>query len=182
MDPVTALSQAFDQMHRIVRGVTADQLGNPTPCTEWDVRTLLTHAYNVVNGITACASGAAPEPLALDESDLTGQFRTLADRALGVWRGDGALEREIDAGAGPMPGVNNAGINTLDTLVHSWDLAHATGQDSAIPDELAVHTLGVCRAVISPETRRFAGFAGPIDVPATASPTDQLVAFLGRRP
>lgn len=182
MDPVTALSQTFDHMHRVVGGVSADQLGNSTPCTEWDVRALLDHAYGVVSGIGAATAGSESSAVELDESDLAGQFRAIADRALEAWRRDGAFDDEMDAGAGPMPGMQYAAINTIDTLTHSWDLARATGQDAELPEELATHTLAICQHVITPAARQFAGFDPAIDVPVAASATDQLVAFLGRKP
>ena len=80
-----------------------------------------------------------------------------------------------------MPGRVLAGINLLDTATHTWDLATATGQPSTLPDGVATAALEVSRATISPELRP--GRFGPeVPVAADAGPTEQLVAFLGRRP
>ena len=38
------LADAADAAARVVFGVTPGQFGDPTPCTDWDVRTLLTWA------------------------------------------------------------------------------------------------------------------------------------------
>ena len=80
-----------------------------------------------------------------------------------------------------MPGRIVAGINLLDTATHTWDIATATGQPTQLPDDVATTALEVSRATISPEIR--AGRFGPeLSAPDGAGPTEQLVAFLGRRP
>jgi len=80
-----------------------------------------------------------------------------------------------------MPGRALAGINLLDTATHTWDLATATGQDPTLPDDVAVAALEASRMIVSDDIR--SGRFGA-EVPATpgASPTDQLVSFLGRQP
>ena len=91
------------------------------------------------------------------------------------------LDAIIDAGPGPMPGRVLAGINLLDTATHSWDLATATGQPAALPEDVAAAAMEASRATISPEIRP--GRFGPeVDAPSGASATDALVAFLGRTP
>ncbi|MFN0090748.1 MAG: TIGR03086 family metal-binding protein [Acidimicrobiales bacterium] len=181
METIAALSSTFDEMHRVAKGVTPAQLSNPTPCSEWDVRALLGHAFGVVTGLGAAAGGRAPAPFELDEGDIAGQFRRVADEALASWRSPGVLERELEGGAGPMPGAQYASINTLDTLVHAWDLARATGQQSDAPAELVEHTHAICQAIVTPEIRQFAGFDPAADAPANAPAIDRLAAFLGRR-
>jgi len=182
VDTIDALSQTFDHLHHVVKGVSADQLTAATPCRDWDVRALLDHTFSVVGRLTAAAAGREPSPVPLDEGDLAEQFRALADESLTIWQAPGVLDREMDGGAGPMPGAAYAGINTLDTLVHAWDLARATGQDAALPDALAEHVLGICQAVVTPEARQFAGFDPAIDPPDGSGATGRLVAFLGRQP
>ena len=73
-------------------------------------------------------------------------------------------------------------MDLLDTATHSWDIATATGQKAALPDELAATRLSVCQGFVTDEIRGFAGFDPAVPVAADAGPTDQLVAFLGRRP
>jgi uncharacterized protein (TIGR03086 family) len=80
-----------------------------------------------------------------------------------------------------MPGTVLGGFTALDIAVHGWDLAVATGQPALIDDNLAEPVLAFARETITAETR--APRIGPeIVVPAEASATDRLVAFLGREP
>jgi uncharacterized protein (TIGR03086 family) len=180
MDLIDALDETFDHAQRVIAGVRAEQYGNKTPCTEWTVRDLLEHMIGVVAGLGAAAAGMQPGQFEL-AADPAGQFRTAAASTLTAWRSPGVLDRVVDAGPGPMPGRALAGINLLDTATHTWDLAVATGQPPALPDDIARAALQASRATITPEIRP-RRFAPEVAVAADASPTDRLVAFLGRTP
>jgi uncharacterized protein (TIGR03086 family) len=180
MDLIDALDRTFAHAHDIVAGVRPDQHDDKTPCAEWTVRDLLAHMIGVVDGLGAAAAGVAPEPFTLG-ADPAAQLHEAATRAMAGWRTPGVLDRVVDAGPGPMPGRVLASINLLDTATHTWDLATATGQPSALPDGIATAALEASRAVVNDELRP--GRFGPeLPVPAGSSPTDALVAFLGRTP
>ena len=121
MELVNALSQAFDHTHGVIAGVRADQMGNATPCSEWDVQALLGHAIGVVAGIGGAVRGEAPPAdgagFALAD-DAAAQFRSLADSTLAAWK-TADLDQEINIGAGPMPGAAALSINLLDTATHA---------------------------------------------------------------
>jgi Mycothiol maleylpyruvate isomerase N-terminal domain len=108
----------------------------------------------------------------------------------------GALSHSFDHATKVMAGV---GADQLDapTPCSEWDVqalvAHimgvlvnmcrgATGQDGDLPDDLAATVLGVGQGFVTEQIRAFAGFDPPVPVASDASPTDQLVAFLGRQP
>jgi hypothetical protein len=66
-------------------------------------------------------------------------------------------------------------------LPPTLDIATATGQPAQLPDGVAEAALDVRRSTISAEIRP--GRFGPeVEAPPGAGPTEQLVAFLGRRP
>jgi uncharacterized protein (TIGR03086 family) len=70
----------------------------------------------------------------------------------------------------------------MDQLIHSWDLATATGQDTRLDAEL-VETCVEMFLPEMPERGRAAGLVGPaVAVAADASPQDRLLAAMGRRP
>ncbi len=184
MDPIETLAAIFDHTGTIVAKVGPDQHGNPTPCHEWDVATLLSHLTGVVVNV---GLGVRGEPLlpggpavGLDV-DPGAQFAAAAERTLAAWRQRG-LDGLVDIGAGPMPASIALGINCVDTSAHSWDVARATGQDPVLPDSLAATTLELAQGFLTDEVRDFAGFDAAIELPADPSPTDRFVAFLGRQP
>lgn len=180
MDVIAALDETFSHTSAVVAGVSTEQLGDKTPCTEWTVRELLEHMIGVVAGLGSAAGGQARVPFVLGV-DPAAQFDEAATAALAAWRSPGVLDRVVDGGAGPMPGRVLAGINLLDTATHTWDLAIATGQPAELPESVAVAALEASRSIVSPEIR--AGrFGAEQSVTADASPTARLLAFLGRTP
>jgi uncharacterized protein (TIGR03086 family) len=183
MELLDALSESFDHTAKIVAGVQTDQLGAPTPCREWDVRTLVGHTLGVIVNMGRGARGEellAHNSLPLD-ADLGAQFRGEALRTLAAWTAHG-LEGNVDVGAGPMPAQAAVSINLVDTTAHSWDIARATEQDASLPDELAAMVLTVGQGFITDDLRKRVGFDPPVPVARDARPTEQLVAFLGRQP
>ncbi len=70
----------------------------------------------------------------------------------------------------------------MDALIHTWDLATATGQDASLDPEL----VEACIAMFlpdMPERGRASGLVGPaVVVPDDASAQDRLLAAMGRRP
>lgn len=184
MDSLDALARTFDHAAMVVAGVRPDQLDDPTPCRDWDVRALVTHMIGVVMNMGRGASGAElladMNTVPLDAVIGT-QFRAEADRTLAAWITHG-LEGEVDVGAGPMPAQVGMDINLLDTATHSWDIARATGQDANLPNEVAATALAACRGIVTDDIRKFAGFDPAVPIAGDAGPTDRLVAFLGRQP
>lgn len=183
MELIEALDATFEHTHAVIAQVRADQLGVPTPCRDWDVQTLLAHMIGAVSAIGASAAGqpaGASGALALSD-DPAAQFRATADATLAVWQTPGALDRVVKGPGGPMPARALAGINLLDTATHSWDIAMATGQDPSLPDPVARLALEVAPEIVTPALRS-GRFDPEVPVDADASPTDRLVAFLGRTP
>ncbi|MGH9157264.1 MAG: TIGR03086 family metal-binding protein [Acidimicrobiales bacterium] len=180
MDIVESLEQTFTHAEAVIADVRPDQLGATTPCEEWTVRDLLEHMTGVVAGLGSAAAGESPQPFVLG-ADPAAQFASAAASALAAWRDPGVLERIVDGGAGPMPGQVLAGISLLDTAVHAWDVATATGQPAELPDAVVKAAMEASKAIVSPEIRP--GRFGPEQpAPDGASPTGRLVAFLGRHP
>src|SRR3954451_24069011 len=178
MELVDALEQTFQHTQGVIANVRADQYDNPTPCSDWDVRAVLSHMIAVVDGMGAAVSGAARPEFTLG-SDPAGQFREASTATIAAWRTPGVMDKVIDGGPGPMPGRVLAGINLLDTATHTWDVAVATGQPAQLPAGVAEAALEASRATISAEIRP--GRFGPeLDANSAVGPTEQLVAYLGR--
>jgi len=185
----TSLQQACAATDAIVEHVHDDQLALPTPCDSWDVRALLNHLLGTLALGQALLSASPPSvPMApgeLPAGDLVGDdphkaYRLGVEALLQAASGD-AFERAHATPLGDMPGAILGGFTTLDILVHGWDLALATGQPTALDDNLAESVLAFARQTITADTR--APRIGPeIAVPADATATDRLVAYLGRRP
>jgi uncharacterized protein (TIGR03086 family) len=185
------LSAALDGGARLVDGVTGAQWDLPTPCTDWTVRQLLNH---VVGGNRLFARVFRGEPLpplselgrraAEDQlgDDAAAAYRSSGDDVLDALGSPGVLERTFTVPFGTLPAPALVRLRTVETLVHGWDLARATGQEAPFPDDLAEHELGFSRELLGriPEGRH--PFAPTRSMPDDAPALDRLVALLGRDP
>jgi uncharacterized protein (TIGR03086 family) len=188
MDRAT-MEGACASTERIINGVRPEDLSKPTPCTDWDVRALLNHVIGTLDLGAALLSDSMPTvnmaPGELPDADLVGDdpakaYRLGVETMLAAAAGD-ALERSHATPLGDMPGAVLGGFTTLDILVHGWDLATATGQDPALPADLAETVLAFARQTITEDTRQ--PRIGPaIVVFPDATATARLVGFLGRQP
>jgi uncharacterized protein (TIGR03086 family) len=66
-----------------------------------------------------------------------------------------------------------------DTLIHTWDLARATGQNEDL-DPVAVQQAMEFLTPIDDAIRRPGGFGPKIEPPAGADPQTSLLNFVGR--
>ena len=156
---------------------TGDQLDAPTPCDDWDVRTLLNHMLETQQYFVQSARGeAASPPSSEPPDDLIGDDAAAAyERA----RADTILTFSDDgvrARTGP-----SLGIAFSDTLLHGWDVARATGQDTTMPAGLAESAYDVVHGAFTDDQRQ--GVFGPeLPVGSNASPQQKLLAYTGRDP
>ena len=104
-------------------GPAAHQLDAPTPCEQWDVRTLLNHMldtqrYFIASGRGEDALPPSPTPPVLLSDEPEQDFEAARAEMLAVYADPGVQDT-----TGPALGVAFA-----DQLLHGWDLARATGQ------------------------------------------------------
>jgi uncharacterized protein (TIGR03086 family) len=181
------LTEAADAAARVVSGVSPDQFDGPTPCTDWDVRALMNHlilwtSYSLER--RAHGESVSEELMSADfaaDADFAARYREQLDRALAAWADPAAWERKLDVMGTPMEAADVAAMNLMDMVLHAWDLAVATGQGYALPDDTAQ---AVARAVAANAElfRQYQGFAEPVAVPPDASALDRALAASGRDP
>jgi uncharacterized protein (TIGR03086 family) len=188
-DPIRPLATALDGAAGLVSGVRAEQWDLPTPCEDWSVRQLVNHLVGGNRLFTRVLSG---EPLPPREQlgrrahedqlgdDPAEAFRTSADALLAAFRGPGVLERAHTVPVGTLPGPAAVHLRTVETLVHGWDLARATGQEPPFPDELVEPEIGFSEQLLGrlPEGRQ--PFAPSQPARDGAPAIDRLAALLGR--
>jgi len=185
---IDLIKQGIDRNAAIVANVTPEHYGQPTPCKGFDVKMLLNHIVGGNHMLAAVGQGktvdAGAEMPDLVGSDPLGAYKQSAEAALAAWSDPSMMGRSHTFPFGELPGPAAFGTVLLETWVHGWDLAKATGQDATIPAPIAEALLaglqaGGFDAFRSPEGNPF----GPaVDVSADATPSDKLVAFVGRTP
>lgn len=183
MDAIERIDRATAFAAEKVEAVKPDDLSKRTPCSEFDLRALLNHLIGGLAMLTVAAEGGKATMPDGDQlgSDPGANYQTRRAALLEAIRREGVLDRTWEMPWGSMPGQLQAGIVFMEHLTHGWDVAKATGQDTTIADDLVTE----CMEVVTPMDAmlRMPGVCGPaVTVPDNASPTDKLVAFMGRQP
>lgn len=187
MDLPASHTAALERTGVTVRGIGADQWGLPTPCDGWDVRYLLNHVVSGNLWARELAAGRTIEEVGdrLDGDMLGGDaveaYVASAQVAADVFEAPGAMEAACAVSYGPVPGEVYCGHRFIDVLVHGWDLAKATGQDTALPTDLCE----ACIEVLEPQLEMLRGsgaFGSGVEVHPDDDAQTRLLAMLGRRP
>ena len=192
-DPVEMLRNTTLRVKEVVAGVEQSQAANPTPCSEWSVLDLLNHLIGGLEFTAGCIVGDVPdirpneaESSYKDETDiavLVRAYPAAVDHALELAASPGALERTAMTPFGDMPVSQIFVGTTMDQFIHGWDLAKATGQDTALDAGLVEFAYGMLVSGGFANLGRQAGFIGPeIAVPDNSSAQDKLIAYMGRQP
>jgi uncharacterized protein (TIGR03086 family) len=176
-DRFESVAAGFDQR---VQAVPPDKWNAQSPCEDWTARDVVGHVVRNYRSIAAEATGGEGQPMA-DGEDPVKAWSDAYGRMSALTRDPEALAKNVRGPAGPTPLEQAMGtLVSMDTHVHTWDLARAVGGDERLdPDvvHLAMEMLEPIDAMI-----RQPGVFGPkLDPPAGADEQTQLLYFLGRR-
>ncbi|MDX3799652.1 TIGR03086 family metal-binding protein [Streptomyces sp. AK04-3B] len=179
------LGRARERVGPVVRGIPDAALAGPTPCAEYDVKTLVNHLFQVVVQFQRLAAkeesefGEAPDRVGAGP-DWRGRLVAETDLLVAAWSAPGA--EEGTTGAMDMPARLVGSMALLDLTVHVWDLARATGQEFPEADEAVVAELAGAVAVLEPTARRMGVFGEAVAAAEDAPPFERLLARTGRDP
>ena len=186
MDTFAQLDAVIPPLGDLIRNTRPDQLDAPTPCAKFTVRDLLGHFVGNLDAVAGGLRGAPmpdalpPRPEMLGDDPATVYDKVTSDLVAAA-REPGAMDRVLHVPFGDVPAPVLLQFIAFDLIMHSWDLATATGQDYSPPDELVAAADAFARQAVAPEWRDGDTFAVEIEAPATATPLERLVAFSGRR-
>jgi uncharacterized protein (TIGR03086 family) len=164
----------------IVGSASAEDWARPSPVAAWTALDVVTHLIEWPRDFLRGSAGLdlAPIDIAADPvaawkthtADIQGLFDDPAGRMISnPHMGDKPLDVALSE------------IYTPDIWMHSWDLARALGRDVDLGDERAAAMLAGAAAM--EDAMRASGQFGPkVEVPADATPQEQLLGFIGRDP
>ncbi len=179
--------RAMESTRVFVDGVKTDEWHRPTPCSEWDVKQVANHiigenlwAAELFQGKTIAEVGSR-----LD-GDLAGDdparaYAVSVEASTPVVSATDAMETTCHLSFGDYPGSDYAAQLFMDLLVHGWDIARATGQDSRLDPDLVRACLPVAEQLTT-QFRSAGVFGENLLVSADADPQTKLLALVGRRP
>ena len=187
-DFLGAYDQAVHQLADVVAGLSPEQAGRPTPCTEYDLENLVGHVLTGIRRAARVAVGGDPFGEAPIEVPVGGrtwgdQVRGEAAAAVAAWTA-ADLEVIVAVPWGQVPGWAALAGYVQESTVHAWDLAVASrGRvvDLGLDPSLAELSIGIARQAI-PDEARGEGQPFGLEQPAPkgADAYTRLAAVTGR--
>jgi uncharacterized protein (TIGR03086 family) len=202
-DPRDVIARAMATAVEVVGGVRPDQMGLPTPCADYDVQGLIAHLVAILDrlvmfGVQGNVGSVGVQAELLADDEWVERWDTTVHRLLEVWADDSLLDAKMQLPWRTMTGRPALAIYTNELTVHTWDLAHVTGQHPAWDSEVlevssrSIHVelpeaersaqWEAIAAHLPPGAPFRAPFADAVEVPDDAPTIDLLVAWNGRRP
>jgi uncharacterized protein (TIGR03086 family) len=181
------------RLRALLLGVDDDEMTAPTPCDDWTVAALLDHlmalsyAFTQAAGKRIDASGTEGPPPPPSAQHLSRHWRSrlpvLLEDLSTAWKDPLAWTGTAVTGGATMPATAVGTIAMNELIMHSWDLARATGQDyAADPRTLEVLVEFLAQSQSRDGDGDAAGFVGP-PIPADPEETvlEQALSLTGRR-
>jgi len=140
----------------------------------WSIGDLVAHTTGTVTKIVTLAEGGQPKPGPADPDDYRSDDPVAQLRELAARLHDALPSADLDALRQALE------TPTVGLSIHTWDVYRSQHRPVNLPDAL----LAFCRQSLEStpeETLRQPGAFGPAQpVPEGATPTDRLMAFVGR--
>jgi uncharacterized protein (TIGR03086 family) len=182
---IDLFQRAADGFGRHVHAVADGQWHDPTPDTEWDVRTLVNHVVveqlwvpPLVGGSTVADIGDRLDGDQLGD-DPVATWDAAVTASLDSFGAPGALERSVALSSGLRPCAEYCWEMTTDALIHAWDLARGIGADDTLDPEL-VDLIYERTLPYADQLQATGMFAPPVPVPDDAGMQTKLLAMFGR--
>jgi uncharacterized protein (TIGR03086 family) len=181
------MAAAAAEAARVVNGVPEGTLGAPTPCGDWDLRTLLNHT--ILWTSYSAERRAHGESVAEDlmNKDFTADpgfredYAQQISKAVSAWKDPKAWEGEIGVMGDATPAADVGAMLLMEMALHGWDVAKATGQEYHAGDAVAAAVEEVVQAQAE-LFRKYQGFADPVDTAKDATAFDRALSLSGRDP
>ncbi|MFD0784717.1 TIGR03086 family metal-binding protein, partial [Micromonospora azadirachtae] len=169
-----SLADFIDRVER----VSPRQWSAPTPCPDWDVRTLVNHVVNEARwSVPLFASRTVAEVGDRFDGDQLGgdpitAAREAASQAEIAASHPGTLTRTVHLSSGDVPATEYLHQLLAEHLVHGWDLAVAIGDDPRL-DADAVRECAKWFATHAGDYRNAQLTRPGVEVPAEADAQDR---------
>jgi uncharacterized protein (TIGR03086 family) len=181
------MAAASAEAARVVGNVPQNALNARTPCSDWDLRTLLNHT--ILWTSYSAQRRAHGESVAEDlmNKDFTADpgFREDYARQIGkavqAWSAPEAWAGTRNVMGDATPAADVGAMLLMETALHGWDVARATGQEFKTDEQTAEALEDIVQAQAE-LFRKYQGFADAIEPPGNATAFERALSLSGRDP
>src|SRR5690348_10642802 len=181
------MAAASAEAARAVGNVPRDALDTPTPCGDWDLRTLLNHT--ILWTSYSAERRAHGESVAEDlmNRDFTADpgfredYARQIGRAVQAWSDPQTWAGTLNVMGNATPAADVGAMLLMEMALHGWDVARATGQEFTADDR----TAQALEDVVNTQAelfRKYQGFADAVEPPPDATAFERALTLSGRDP
>jgi uncharacterized protein (TIGR03086 family) len=164
------------------RSVPEGAWDNPAPCEGWVARDVVRHMVEWMPGFFSSNAGLELATGSPVDEDPAAAWEVLSDSIQGALDEPAIAAREFEMRMGRYTIEDAVATFCIgDVLVHTWDLARATGLDETL-DADEVHRMVEAMEPIDALLRQSGQYGPRVDVPHDADEQTRLIAFTGRQP
>jgi len=181
------MAAAAAEAARVVSKVPGGTLDAPTPCGDWDLRTLLNHT--ILWTSYSAERRAHGESVAEDlmNKDFTADpgfredYARQISKAVSAWSDPEAWAGTRKVMGDATPAADVGAMLLMEMGLHGWDVARATGQEFNADNETAKALEDIVQAQAE-LFRKYQGFADAIEPPPNATAFERALTLSGRDP
>jgi uncharacterized protein (TIGR03086 family) len=177
IDRYELVASGFD---RRVKAAPAGSWATPSVCEGWTAADIVAHVVGNHRSMAAAVTGEET-PEADAAADPVASWTQAYERMLALTKDSETLAKQVNGPTGPVPLEQALGsLVSMDTHVHTWDLARTVGGDERLDPEV-VHLAWEMLQPMDEMLRRPGVFGPKLDPPEGADEQTKLLYFLGRR-
>lgn len=181
------MAAASAEAARVVGNVPQNALDAPTPCGDWDLRTLLNHT--ILWTAYSAERRAHGESVAEDlmNKDFTADpgfredYAQQVSKAVTAWSAPQAWEGDLNVMGDATPAADVGAMLLMETALHGWDVARSTGQEFTTDEQTAKALADIVQAQAE-LFRKYQGFADAVEPPRDATAFERALTLSGRDP
>ena len=181
------MAAAAAEAARGVNGVPEGTLNAATPCGDWDLRTLLNHT--ILWTSYSAERRAHGESVAEDlmSKDFTADpgfredYARQISKAVQAWSDPQTWAGTLNVMGDATPAADVGAMLLMETSLHGWDVARATGQEFNADDDTAAALEDIVQAQAE-LFRKYQGFADAVEPPRNATAFERALTLSGRDP
>ncbi len=179
-ETLTRYTAIADDFEGRLLGISDQKWSAKSPCEDWCARDIAVHVINVHRAVNASLEGSTPENINSDTPDLISNWKEARESISSSLADPQLASKTISGMFGEQPFESLVSrLLCTDTLVHTWDIARATGQDEKL-DSDAVTKAFEFLLPIDEAIRRPGGFAPKIEPAPDSDEQTRFLNFCGR--